>query len=149
MNLCVTKFALYHCKIRPQAVFVQTLITLDDTLQNRLRIHRTRRHALLAQLAELKRRQACPVSPMENLQIELLCKRLCNRLMDRNSQFGKKYLKLFLKEAVLTGQELHIKGLYGGILRALKNEELGSKNMVPSSVPVWLPSADSNHGHGG
>ncbi len=124
-------------------------ISLDSTLQERLNILKTKRQTLLNQTANLKRQQAFPLSQIEKPQIREFCSKLSRSLLDSNSPIGKKYLKLFVKKVVFMGGEVRIEGVNSGLLQALKNTELGTHKKVPSSVQGWLPSADSNHGHGG
>ena len=47
-------------------------------------------------------------------------------------------------------EKMHLTGSYAALAGALcSGSELGPLPGVPSSVLYWLPSADSNHGHGG
>jgi hypothetical protein len=45
--------------------------------------------------------------------------------------------------------EVRLTGSYAALAGALTmSTKPAHFEMVPSFVPVWLPSADSNHGHG-
>ncbi len=65
-------------------------------------------------------------------------------------EIKKEYLKLLVNEIMIVKQKVHLTGSYAALAGALcSKSEPGSLPGVPTSVIYWLPSADSNHGHGG
>ncbi len=100
-------------------------------------------------MTALKRQHTMPLSRFKPKHIEIFCSALNEKLLDRNSNFGKEYLKLLISKIRFTGKEVFLQGCYSGVIQALQNKKLDTLGRVPSSVPCWLPSADSNHGQGG
>ena len=68
------------------------------------------------------------------------------RLLDTTPGFGEANLNMLVDEVRLDGNELHIKGSYGALARAVTLSRKGKLGEVPSFVPEWRPHGDSNPG---
>ena len=111
--------------------------------------HENRRHEILVELANLKQQKKIPVTSLGKKQIAAFCAALKEKLYDKASNFGKEYLKLLVEEIRVEKKEVHLTGSYSALAGALCMSTKQALENVPSFVPVWLPSADSNHGQGG
>ena len=67
-----------------------------------------------------------------------------SRLHDRESNFGKEYLRLFVNRIKLTGQQVEINGSYGALAQGIAQMKTGTLGRVPIFVPDWLPGSGSN-----
>lgn len=56
-------------------------------------------------------------------------------MLDTTSGFGKAYLNLLVDEIRLDGNELHIRGSYRALARAVSLPKEGKLGDVPSFVP--------------
>jgi hypothetical protein len=59
------------------------------------------------------------------------------------------YLQLFIEKIVITLPRKDITCKSDVLLAALDNKTAARTGEVPAADMYWLPSADSNHGHGG
>ncbi len=126
------------------------LLPLDGTLQERVHKHQTRRQELLTEMAGLRRQKELPFSLLGRKQVNAFCAALKEKLQDRGSNFGKEYLRLLVDEIRVDKKEVRLSGSYAAMAGALSmSTKPALFSGVPSFVPVWLPSADSNHGQGG
>ncbi len=123
-------------------------LPLDASLQERVHLHQSRRQEILTELAGLKRQQEMPLAVLSKKQIGLFCSALKDRLLDRASNFGKEYLRLLVDEIKVVKKEVHLVGSYAALAGALGIVTKHGLKTVPSFGLAWLPSADSNHGHG-
>ena len=120
------------------------LLPLDATLQQRSHKLQARRQEILLEMAGHKRRQAMPeVKPR---QVDLFCKALRSKLMDRSSGFGKEYLRRLVGEIRLTGNQAEISGSTAALAFAVTQMKTGTSLEVPAFVPSWLPDLGSNQG---
>ena len=125
------------------------MIPINDSLTERVQKHQARRQEILIEMARLRGQKEMKLSRLGKNHIVAFCKALKERFQDKASNFGKEYLKLLVDEIRIVKQKVHLTGSYAALAGALFGSELGSLPGVPSSVLYWLPSADSNHGHGG
>ncbi len=122
------------------------LLPLDATLQERVHKHQARRQEVLTEIAGLRRQKELPLAQLGRKHVIAFCSALKDKFRDKSSNFGKEYLKLLVEEISVDKKEVRLTGSYAALAGALA---MSTKPGVPSFVPVWLPSADSNHGHGG
>ena len=120
------------------------LLPLDATLQQRSHKLHTRRQELLLEMAGFKRRHALP--EIKPRQVELFCKALRIKLLDRSSGFGKEYLRRLVSEIRLTGNQAEITGSKAALAGAVTAMGNGAPLTVPHSVKGWLPDLGSNQG---
>ncbi len=123
-------------------------LPLNNSLQEHSHRHEVRRQEILMELASLKRQKEMPLKKLGKKHIAAFCSALKEKLCDKASNFGKEYLKLLVDEIRVVKKEVHLSGSYSALAGALCMSTKPALEMVPSFVPVWLPSADSNHGHG-
>jgi site-specific DNA recombinase len=125
------------------------LFTLNESLHERVHRHEARRQEILTELARLRHQKEMPVTKLSKKNIMSFCCALKEMLLDRTSQFGKQYMRLLLDEIRVIKKEVHLRGSYAALASALSSGSSRALNTVPSFVPYWLPSADSNHGPDG
>ncbi|WP_374045161.1 recombinase family protein [Geobacter sp. AOG1] len=126
------------------------LLPLDGTLQERVHKHQARRQEVLTEMAGLRRQKELPLAQLGRKHVNAFCSALKDKLRDKGSNFGKEYLKLLVDEIRVDKKEVRLTGSYCSLAGALRmSTKSGQLLGVPSFVPVWLPSADSNHGQGG
>ncbi len=122
------------------------LLPLDTTLQERSQKLQARRQAVLSAQAGLRNKWDVSANQLTTAHIAKFTRALKERLLDAESGFGKAYLNLLVDEVRLDGNELHIKGSYGALARAVTLSRQGKLGEVPSFVPEWRPHGDSNPG---
>jgi len=115
------------------------ILPLDSTLHERVHKHQSRRQEILTEMASLKRETELPVSKLGPKNVQAFCSVLSEKLKDRESNFGKEYIKLLVDEIRVEGENVHLKGSYGALAGALETTKLGHPNGVPSFGNVWLP----------
>lgn len=120
------------------------LLPLDATLQQRSHKLQARRQEILVEIAGHVRRQTLP--EIKPRQVDLFCKALRTKLLDRSSGFGKEYLRRLVSEIRLTGNQAKISGSKAALVQAVSTMEKGSPLMVPTSVNGWLLDLGSNQG---
>ena len=125
------------------------MLPLDEALRERAQKHKARREELLIELARLRRPEKALQKVPTRGQVELFCGVLKQRFADRSSNFGKEYLRLLVDRITLADREVVITGKSVAILQAMEKTKLGTLGRVPSFVPKWLPSTDSNRGPSG
>ena len=81
---------------------------------------------------------------MKDRNIDGLCKALRLKLPDRESGFGKEYIKLLVDEIGVGEKRVDIRGSYLALAQAIGTKKLGRPEWVPSFGDVWLPGQDSN-----
>ena len=95
-------------------------------------------------MAGHKRRQAMP--EIKPRQVDLFCRALRLKLLDRSSGFGKEYLRRLVGEIRLTGNQAKISGSKAALAFAVTQMKTGTSLDVPAFVPSWLPDLGSNQG---
>ena len=124
-------------------------LPLNASLHERVHKHEARRQEILMELARLRHQKEMPVARLSKKNITAFCIALKEMLLDRTSHFGKEYLRMLLDEIRVIKKEVHLRGSYAALASALSVGSNRGFNKVPSFVPYWLPSADSNHGPDG
>ncbi|MGO9446065.1 MAG: recombinase family protein [Thiobacillaceae bacterium] len=122
------------------------LLPMDETLQQRAHKLQARRQEILLEVASLKRQKDIPLDLLKPQQISAFSKALRAKLVDRESGFGKEYLKLLVSEIRIEGKEAKITGSYAALASAVAESKKGTLNRVPRFVPNWLPDLGSNQG---
>lgn len=120
------------------------LLPLDTTLQERSQKLPTRRQDVLFASAALRDKWEIPLNRLTPLHVQKFARVLRKRLLDTTSGFGKAYLNLLVDEIRLAGDEVHIKGSYSGLARAVSLSKEGKLDDVRSFVPEWRARHDSN-----
>ena len=72
------------------------------------------------------------------------CENLRNKLLDRESQFGKAYLNMLIVEIIVDGGKVRITGRNSVLIHVVQKKEADNSFGVPTSGSVWLPEQDSN-----
>ena len=120
------------------------LLPLDTTLQARSQKLQARRQDVLVASAALRDKWEVPLNKLTPLHIQKFTTALRTRFLDTASGFGKAYLNLLVDEIRLDGNELHIRGSYRALARAVSLSKEGKLSEVPSFVPEWRARTDSN-----
>ncbi len=122
-------------------------LPMDETLQQRSHKIQARRQDVLLEIAGLKRQREMPTDILKAQHINAFSTALRKKLLDRNSRFGKDYLKLLVNEIRIDGNEAQITGSYGAFAAAVSQIKMGTPQRVPTSVSNWLLDLGSNQGH--
>jgi hypothetical protein len=122
---------------------IENGILPDDVAQERSRRIQTRRQALLAEMAGLRRQQELPLKYFGPKRIISFCSALRTKFSDKSSNFGKEYLKLLVEEIRVEGKGIRMRGRYTDVVNAMQEPALGFPVGLPRTGSVWLPVADS------
>ena len=116
-------------------------LPLDATLTDRAQKLQAQRQAILTEIAGLRRVKQMPVEALSGKQVQTFSSALRDRLLNRESGFGKKYLKLLVEELRYTKGEILMRGNYAALARAVGDGKRGTPlGGVPTSDLDWLPS---------
>ncbi len=99
---------------------------------------------MLTQMAGHKRRQQMPT--IKPKQIDLFCQALRMKLKEGKPGFAKQYLRYFVSEIRVTGNEVVMTGSNAALAAAIAETKKGTSHEVPKSVLGWLPDLGSNQG---
>jgi site-specific DNA recombinase len=80
----------------------------NDIAQERSLKIQTRRQAVLAEMAGLKRQQEFPLKDIGPKRINAFFSALRTKFSDKESNFGKEYLKLLVEEIRIEGKDVRI-----------------------------------------
>ena len=103
-----------------------------------------RKDELIRQVSSRKRRRAIPTNIFTPKNIEKFAKAARAKLNDTDSEFRKKYVRLFVDRIDLSDDQIVISGPKTALARAISGRTEPDTDMVPSSVPVWWARQDSN-----
>ena len=120
---------------------------MDDTLQHRSHKLQARRQEILLEIAGLKRQRDLPTDLLKPQHIHAFTTAIRSKLLDRESRFGKEYLKLLVNEIRINGDEAQITGSYAALAGAIAETKKGKLGMVPTFASNWLLDLGSNQGH--
>lgn len=118
------------------------LLSLDSTLTERAHKLKSRREAILIEIAGIKREQEIPLKVIGERQVDGFCRALRSKLFDRASNFGKEYLRLLIDRIEVQQRQVRIRGSYSALEQALGTKKLGNREWVPSFGGSWLPFVD-------
>lgn len=122
------------------------LLPMDDMLRSRAQKLKSRRDAVLLEMAGARRNKEMPVSALSLKKLDAFGAALRARLTDREGGFSKRYLHEFVGEIRFDGRVVTMQGKKATLLAAAAgSSELGATR-VPSSVHHWLPN-DSEDGN--
>ncbi len=122
-------------------------LPMDETLQHRSHKLQARRQEILLEIAGLKRQRNLPTDLLKPQNINAFSTALRSKLLDRNSRFGKEYLKLLVNEIRIKGDEAEISGSYAVLAGAIAETKKGTLGRVPTFASNWLLDLGSNQGH--
>ncbi len=117
-------------------------LLLDSSLQKRSHKLSARNQELLIAVARYRRQQQLP--EIKQNQLEAFNRVLRKKLLDRNSGFGKEYLKLLMSEIGIKDNRVEIIGSYSALAHVVEETKKHSLERVPSFVPNWLPDQGSS-----
>ena len=120
------------------------ILPLDAHLQQRSHRIQARRQEVLTQMAGYKRRQQMPT--IKPKQIDLFCQALRMKLKEGKPGFSKQYLRYFVSEIRVTGNQVVMTGSNAALATAIAETKKGTSCEVPKSVFGWLPDLGSNQG---
>ncbi len=128
---------------------VEQGLPFDDALKERVHKHQARRQDILIQMAGLKRQKQMPLTQLGPKNINAFCQALKDKLRDKESHFGKEYLRLLVEEIRIEEKEVRIRGSYAALAGMLQKTKVGILEGVPTFGDNWLPGPDSNQRQGG
>ena len=124
---------------------IENGILPDDVALERSHNIQARRQAVLAEIAGLKRQQEFPFKDIGPKRINAFCSALRRKLSDKESTFGKEYLKLLVEEIRIKGKDVRMRGRYSDVVNVMQKTTVGFPVGLPRAGSVWLPIADSKH----
>ena len=135
---------------RLYAAVEEGILPTDITLKERVHKHQARRQEILIEMAGLKKQAELPQRVLGNKNIQLFCDSLRTKLQDRNSKFGKDYLRMLIDEIKVEPNEIKLRGSYDALAGMLNRTKAGTPwKGVPAFGMCWLPEQDSNLRQGG
>jgi site-specific DNA recombinase len=120
------------------------LLSLDPSLTERAHKLSARRQSILTEIAGIKREQEIPLKMIAETHVDAFCRALKSKFFDRESNFGKEYLKLLVDEIRVQQRQVSIRGSYSALAHVVSTKKLGNPEWVPSFGGIWLPGQDSN-----
>jgi len=99
---------------------------------------------VLVASAALRDKWEIPLNKLTPAHVLQFMHALRARLLDTASGFGEAYLIHQQIEIRLDEDELHVKGSYRALARAVSLSKEGKLDTVPSFVPEWRARQDSN-----
>jgi site-specific DNA recombinase len=87
-----------------------------------------------------------PFDLLKTKHVNAFTQALRSKLLDRDSSFGREYLRLLVSEIRIEKNEARISGSYAALASAVAETKLGTLDKVPRFEPNWLPDLDSNQG---
>ena len=121
------------------------LLPMDDMLKVRAQKLKSRRDAVLIEVAGSKRIKELPVALITARQLDAFSTSLRVRVLDRTAGFSKRYLREFVSEIRFDGERVVMRGKKAALLAAASQKEMGT-SCVPSSATNWLLDLGSNQG---
>jgi site-specific DNA recombinase len=121
------------------------LLPMDDMLKVRAQKLKSRREAVLIEVAGSKRMKELPAAMLSARQLDTFSTALRARVLDRTAGFSKRYLREFVSEIRFDGKRVVMRGKKAALLAAAAQKEMGTTR-VPSSEPIWLLNLGSNQG---
>ncbi|PLX93325.1 MAG: hypothetical protein C0621_07940 [Desulfuromonas sp.] len=128
---------------------IENGLPFDDTVKERMQNNQNRQQEIKAEIASLKRQVDIAMVEITPEIIERFCSSLKEKLFNRDSQFGKAYLKLLVEEIRFDGHQVNIFGKESVLADILYKTKVGLHEGVPTFGGNWLPNPDSNQGQGG
>mgnify|MGYP001017877701 CR=1 FL=1 len=121
------------------------VLPLDLSLNERVHKHHARRQEILIEIARIRRHKEIPLSKIGNKQVDAFCSVLSQKLKDKESNFGKEYLRLLVDEIRVEGREVFLKGSHKALAGIIQKTKPDNPNGVPSFGSVWLPVCNPFH----
>ena len=121
------------------------LLPMDDMLKVRAQKLKSRREAVLIEVAGTKRMKELPAALLSTRQLDAFSTALRARVLDRSAGFSKRYLREFVSEIRFDGKRVVMRGKKATLLMAVAQKNMGTAR-VPTSEPNWLLDLGSNQG---
>ena len=121
------------------------LLPMDDMLKDRAQKIKSRREALMIQIAGARRQGEIPVSTLSPRQVEAFGASVRERILSNDAGIAKRYLRQFVSEIRFDGLKVVMHGKKTALMAAAAEKEMGTAG-VPISSLVWLPNLGSNQG---
>lgn len=120
---------------------IENGILPDDVAQEHSRKIQARRQAVLAEMAGLRIQQTFSMKDFGPKRINTFCNALRRKLFDKESNFGKEYVKLLIGEIRIEWKDVRMHGKYANVVDAMRKTALGFSVGLPRAGSVWLPVA--------
>ena len=121
------------------------LLPMDEMLRTRAQKLKSRRDAVLLEMAGARRQGEMPLAMLSPKQVDAFSAALRTRLTDSSSGAAKRYLRQFVGEIRFDGRRVVMRGRKAALLAAAAEKEMGAAR-VPITVPSWLLDLGSNQG---
>ena len=121
------------------------LLPMDDMLKVRAQKLKSRRDAVLIEVAGTKRMKELPAALRSAGQLDAFSAALRACVLDRTAGFSKRYLREFASEIRFDGKRVVMRGKKIALLAAAAQKEMGTTR-VPNSASNWLLNLGSNQG---
>ena len=115
---------------------------MNDSLNRHSHKLQARRQEILTSIAGFKRRQQMPLDLFRAKNINVFTKALRTKLLDRDSSFGREYLRLLISEIRIEENTAKITGSYVALASAVSENNRDTLGRVPRFVPIWLVDSD-------
>jgi site-specific DNA recombinase len=121
------------------------LLPMDEMLRARAQKLKSRREAVLLEMAGASRIKEMPAAMLSPKQVDAFGSALRSRLTQADSPAAKRYLRQFIGEIRFDGQRVVMRGRKAALLAAAAEKEMGTAG-VPTSSNGWLLDLGSNQG---
>ncbi|MGB9153303.1 MAG: recombinase family protein, partial [Alphaproteobacteria bacterium] len=120
------------------------ILELDDRLKARVQQNKTRRDALVGEMASLQPKSQIQLQTLTPQKIEAVA-RVLNRRFSETSPFSRAYLKATISEIRVNGDLLKLKGEHKTLANLIaSNGKIDADKSVLGFIPDWRPLRDSN-----
>jgi len=121
------------------------ILPLDEITRRRAQEHQRERAELLGEIGRIHARRGPPINVRSPKHIWAFTEATRNKLLDRESGFGRAYLGLLVNGIMVEPEKVTIKGNKTVLAAAIANMKLGAQG-VHSSMPARDAIGDSNSG---
>jgi len=123
-------------------------VELDEQFRENLNGLKKLEADVASRIAGYEHSPQAMVDSIDKEEVASFCILLRERLLDTSKPFSKEYLQLLVKEIVLNGDSVRIKGGYASLAGAIKftaqKKKLSTPGEVLNSNSDWRPLVDSN-----
>ena len=120
------------------------LVGNSDSFKAKLASFEQQRDELIRQTSVRKRSDNLPAVPLSDKNIDRFTKSVRLKLRDRDSNFRKRYLNLFVDRIEVDDTEVRIFGSKSALAAAISKVEQSDTAKVPAFVREWWARQDSN-----
>ncbi len=120
------------------------VLELDDRLKARVQQHKTRREAIIGELATLQHKQHTPLQTLTPQKIEAVA-HVLNKRFSVSTPFSRAYLRATVREIRVTGDFLKLSGDHKTMASlVVSNGQIEPEAKVRRFIPDWRARDDLN-----